>query len=102
MFPIDSIDATNVGFARMTAAAKAAKISAKALTFTEAIKAAADDVSALNLLSKVRAMASRTPFTVPSDKTIDPVTLQREIGHLDVESRLEIKTLLLRSRLLEP
>jgi hypothetical protein len=84
--------------------AKAAKVTNRAISFAEAIAAARDkdDVKTLDMLSKIRAMASRTPFSVPSDKTIDPVTLQREIGHLDVETRLEIKTILLRAKLLEP
>jgi hypothetical protein len=88
----------------MTAAAKAAKISAKALTFSEAIKAAADNVAALDMLSKIRAMASRIPFSVPADTHIDPVKLQQEIvaAGMDVEDRLHLKTLLLRARLLEP
>jgi hypothetical protein len=99
-----SYDLFNNGFSRIMAHAKAAKVTNRAISFAEAIAAARDkdDVKTLDMLSKIRAMASRTPFSVPSDKTIDPVTLQREIGHLDVETRLEIKTILLRAKLLEP
>jgi ribulose 1,5-bisphosphate synthetase/thiazole synthase len=106
MIAIESIDATNVGFARMTAAAKAAKVAARAVTFGEAIAAAkaSDDVRALDMLSKIRAMASRIPFTVPADTHIDPVKLQNEIvaAGMDVEDRLSLKTMLLRAKLLEP
>jgi hypothetical protein len=101
-----SYDLFNNGFSRIMAHAKAAKVTNRAISFAEAIAAARDkdDVKTLDMLSKIRAMASRTPFSVPSDKTIDPVTLQRELvaAGMDVEDRLSLKTMLLRARLLEP
>jgi hypothetical protein len=47
----DMNDTTNSGFARMMAHAKSAKISARAITFSEAIAAAKDrdDVKSLDL-----------------------------------------------------